>query len=132
VARQSRRNALEPPEEVDPQDYDDLIKVQVQFLLLEHRKGREKALRLWDEAPLKRGRGRPRGPSNLVRDNELLAYYDVLVKEDPSLNPATIGRLLYQAFRHGEYGTTEGGVTKKIRRLLEIRSAFPPTAPKDK
>jgi hypothetical protein len=52
--------------------------------------------------------------------------HDVLVKEDPSLKPPGIGRLIYQAFSAGkEYGTTEGGVTAKLRRSLKGRSNIP-------
>jgi hypothetical protein len=136
LARQPQRNALKPPDEVDPRDdeRETRIKLRVDFLVLAHRKGMEEALRLWNEAPPeevlrlwseappKRGRGRPRGSPNLVRDGELLAYYDVLRKEDPSLNPTTIGRLLYGAFGRSEYGSTEGGVRQQIRRLLKRRS----------
>ena len=83
--------------------------------------GEDEALWHWKKAPAKRGPGRPRGSPNPERDVELLTYYDVLVKEDPSLDPAKIGRMVDQAFPH-EYGATEGGVTAKLRRLLKLRS----------
>lgn len=112
MARQSRRDAIEPPEQVD----DDLIELRTRFLALEHRRGREKASLLWNEAPPKKGRGRS---PDIVRDIQLLVHYRMLMQKDPSLNPASAGRLLYETSRPGEYGNSAGAVTKKIRRLLE-------------
>ncbi len=132
-------NAPMPPEEAGPpaDELEIRIELRVKFLVLAHQKGVEEALRLWNQAPPeevlrlwnqappKRGRGRPRGPRDPARDTELLMMHDVLVKEDPSLKPPGIGRLIYQAFRAGkEYGTTEYGVTQKIRRLLRNRADY--------
>jgi hypothetical protein len=84
--------------------------------------GEEEALWHWKKATAKRERGRPPGPAKPGRYEELLKYYDVLMKEDPSLNPAKIGVILHEVFRHNEYGSSAAGVTKTLLRQLKKRA----------
>jgi hypothetical protein len=69
---------------------------------------------------LRRAAHRPPGATNPGHDKELLAMVDILIKEQPTISIAQVGRDIHEAFRD-RYTATADSVEKRIRRLMKQR-----------
>jgi hypothetical protein len=110
------RNALMMPEEMAEAQLRAAFEISV---LMKGAKATSQLLRELQKKPV----GRPKGPTNPERDQQLLSLYDWL-KNNPDQSiksvPQWIGQKVHKDFPH-KYGATANAIAIKVRRLVKKR-----------